>query len=162
MGPLGPGLFVLAVTAAELIPLFPTQPLALTAGLLFGTWKVLLCNCAPFVLPHIDCSTADGHSKGRDACHAASSTLLRLLFCALNIYSYASDCTHQLARLTAAALTNATVFVHQGAACMLTGTSLAALIAFSIARRTGSGMDFFKGEGGGDDAAWKKVTSWLH
>ena len=41
VGPLGPGLFVLAVTAAELIPLFPTQPLALTAGLLFGTFKVL-------------------------------------------------------------------------------------------------------------------------
>ncbi len=39
VGPLGPGLFVLAVAAAELIPLFPTQPLALTAGLLFGTFK---------------------------------------------------------------------------------------------------------------------------
>ena len=40
VGPLGPGLFVLAVTVAELIPLFPTQPLALTAGLLFGTFEV--------------------------------------------------------------------------------------------------------------------------
>jgi hypothetical protein len=41
---------------------------------------------------------------------------------------------------------------------MLTGTSLAALIAFSIARRTGGGLDFFqKVEGGGDDAAWRKV-----
>ena len=50
------------------------------------------------------------------------------------------------------------MFVHQGAAGMLTGTSLAALIAFSIARRTGGGMDFFKGEGGGDEATWKKVN----
>ena len=47
VGPLGPGLFVLAVTAAELIPLFPTQPLALTAGLLFGTWKVRPCSTRP-------------------------------------------------------------------------------------------------------------------
>ena len=39
VGPLGPGLFVVAVATAELIPLFPTQPLALTAGLLFGTFK---------------------------------------------------------------------------------------------------------------------------
>ena len=52
--------------------------------------------------------------------------------------------------------------VPQGAACMLTGTSLAALIAFSIARRTGGGMDFFREEGGGDDATWRKVKVLLH
>ena len=41
---------------------------------------------------------------------------------------------------------------------MLIGTSLAALIAFSIARRTGRGLNFFKEEGSGDDAAWRKVS----
>ena len=45
----------------------------------------------------------------------------------------------------------------QGAAYMLAGTSVAALIAFSIARRTGGGLDLFQKEGGGDDAAWRKV-----
>ncbi len=37
LGPLGPVAFVFAVATAELIPLFPTQPLLLAAGLLFGT-----------------------------------------------------------------------------------------------------------------------------
>ena len=60
VGPLGPGLFVLAVTTAELIPLFPTQPLALTAGLLFGTFKA---RCWPSVLrnlsvPMLTCCTS--------------------------------------------------------------------------------------------------------
>lgn len=36
MGPYGPLLFVVAVASAELIPLFPTQPLSLASGLLFG------------------------------------------------------------------------------------------------------------------------------
>ncbi|KAK9825428.1 hypothetical protein WJX81_005382 [Elliptochloris bilobata] len=36
MGPYGPLLFVVTVAFAELIPLFPTQPLSLASGLLFG------------------------------------------------------------------------------------------------------------------------------
>ena len=36
MGPYGPLLFVVVVVCAELIPLFPTQPLSLASGLLFG------------------------------------------------------------------------------------------------------------------------------
>ena len=36
MGPYGPLLFVVTVACAELIPLFPTQPLSLASGLLFG------------------------------------------------------------------------------------------------------------------------------
>ena len=36
MGPYGPLLFVVTVICAELIPLFPTQPLSLASGLLFG------------------------------------------------------------------------------------------------------------------------------
>ena len=40
LGQLGPLLFILTVLLAELIPLFPTQPLALSAGLLFGPVEV--------------------------------------------------------------------------------------------------------------------------
>ena len=40
LGQLGPVLFILTVLVAELIPLFPTQPLALSAGLLFGPIEV--------------------------------------------------------------------------------------------------------------------------
>ncbi|KAK9823488.1 hypothetical protein WJX72_003101 [[Myrmecia] bisecta] len=36
LGPYGPFLFMGAVVCAELIPLFPTQPLCLASGLLFG------------------------------------------------------------------------------------------------------------------------------
>ncbi len=36
LGPYGPLLFVAVVAGAELIPLFPTQPLTLASGLLFG------------------------------------------------------------------------------------------------------------------------------
>lgn len=49
LGQLGPLLFILTVLVAELIPLFPTQPLALSAGLLFGPVEVrrLLFSLAP-------------------------------------------------------------------------------------------------------------------
>lgn len=40
LGSLGPLLFVATVAGCELIPLFPTQPLSLAAGLLFGPVEV--------------------------------------------------------------------------------------------------------------------------
>lgn len=41
LGPWGPAAFILAVVCAEMIPLFPTQPLALSSGLLFGAQEVV-------------------------------------------------------------------------------------------------------------------------
>ena len=41
----GPLLFVLTMASAEMIPLFPTQPLSLASGLLFGPVQVWLCPC---------------------------------------------------------------------------------------------------------------------
>ena len=41
LGPWGPGLFILTVLLCEMIPLFPTQPLALSSGLLFGPYEVM-------------------------------------------------------------------------------------------------------------------------
>jgi uncharacterized membrane protein YdjX (TVP38/TMEM64 family) len=49
LGPLAPLAYILAVAVCECIPLFPTQPLSLGAGLLFGAPKVLRCatqHCA--------------------------------------------------------------------------------------------------------------------
>ena len=46
LGPWGPVLFVAAVAGCEMIPLFPTQPLSLAAGLLFGPVEVG-CAAAP-------------------------------------------------------------------------------------------------------------------
>jgi uncharacterized membrane protein YdjX (TVP38/TMEM64 family) len=43
LGPSGPIVFVLIVALFESIPLFPTQPLSLASGLLFGTQKGALC-----------------------------------------------------------------------------------------------------------------------
>jgi hypothetical protein len=40
LGPWGPALFVVTVVGCEMIPLFPTQPLALASGLLFGPVEV--------------------------------------------------------------------------------------------------------------------------
>ena len=41
LGPVkGPLLFIVTVGAAEMIPLFPTQPLSLASGLLFGPIQV--------------------------------------------------------------------------------------------------------------------------
>lgn len=40
LGPWGPVAFIVAVICAEMIPLFPTQPLALSSGLLFGATEV--------------------------------------------------------------------------------------------------------------------------
>jgi uncharacterized membrane protein YdjX (TVP38/TMEM64 family) len=40
LGPWGGALFVLTVMLAEMVPLFPTQPLTLASGLLFGPVKV--------------------------------------------------------------------------------------------------------------------------
>jgi hypothetical protein len=40
LGPWGGALFVLTVMCAEMVPLFPTQPLTLASGLLFGPVKV--------------------------------------------------------------------------------------------------------------------------
>lgn len=40
LGPWGGVLFVLTVMTAEMVPLFPTQPLTLASGLLFGPVKV--------------------------------------------------------------------------------------------------------------------------
>ena len=40
LGPLGPFFFVTSVAAAEMIPLFPTQPLSLAGGIAFGAAKV--------------------------------------------------------------------------------------------------------------------------
>jgi uncharacterized membrane protein YdjX (TVP38/TMEM64 family) len=39
LGPFGPAAFALAVATCECIPLFPTQPLSLASGLLFGAGK---------------------------------------------------------------------------------------------------------------------------
>lgn len=52
LGPWGGVLFVITVMCAEMIPLFPTQPLTLASGLLFGPFKVthvLTSRCS-----HID------------------------------------------------------------------------------------------------------------
>lgn len=43
LGPLGPLAFTLVVTLCECIPLFPTQPLSLASGLLFGTSRGAIC-----------------------------------------------------------------------------------------------------------------------
>ena len=41
LGPVvGPLIFILTTAAAEMIPLFPTQPLSLASGLLFGPVQV--------------------------------------------------------------------------------------------------------------------------
>ena len=40
LGPWGPVIFVISVAAGEMIPLLPTQPLAIAGGLLFGTVQV--------------------------------------------------------------------------------------------------------------------------
>ncbi len=40
LGPLGPVAYTLLVGCFEMIPLFPTQPLSLASGLLFGAQKV--------------------------------------------------------------------------------------------------------------------------
>lgn len=40
LGPWGGALFVVTVMLAEMVPLFPTQPLTLASGLLFGPVKV--------------------------------------------------------------------------------------------------------------------------
>ena len=45
LGPVvGPLIFVLTMASAEMIPLFPTQPLSLASGLLFGPVQVCLCH----------------------------------------------------------------------------------------------------------------------
>ncbi|KAL6779163.1 hypothetical protein ACKKBF_B18525 [Auxenochlorella protothecoides x Auxenochlorella symbiontica] len=46
LGPLGPLAFVTVMSCAECIPLFPTQPLLLASGLLFGTRTGALCILA--------------------------------------------------------------------------------------------------------------------
>lgn len=43
LGPFGPVVFVIAVALFECIPLFPTQPLSLASGLLFGAPKGAIC-----------------------------------------------------------------------------------------------------------------------
>ena len=40
VGPWGPVIFVVSVAAGEMIPLLPTQPLAIAGGLLFGAVRV--------------------------------------------------------------------------------------------------------------------------
>eukprot|EP00798_Chlamydomonas_sp_ICE-L_P026422 gene26422-17521_t len=40
LGPAGPLLLIVAIIITELVPLFPTQPLSITSGLLFGPVKV--------------------------------------------------------------------------------------------------------------------------
>jgi uncharacterized membrane protein YdjX (TVP38/TMEM64 family) len=42
LGPLGPAAYTALVCCCELIPLFPTQPLSLASGLLFGAQKVCM------------------------------------------------------------------------------------------------------------------------
>lgn len=49
LGPYGPLLFVVTVMITEMIPLFPTQPLSLASGLLFGPQKAR----APSPIYHI-------------------------------------------------------------------------------------------------------------
>ncbi|EIE22112.1 hypothetical protein COCSUDRAFT_66464 [Coccomyxa subellipsoidea C-169] len=44
LGPWGPALFVVTVVGCEMIPLFPTQPLALASGLLFGPVEGAACT----------------------------------------------------------------------------------------------------------------------
>lgn len=41
LGPYGPVFFVGTVVSAEMVPLFPTQPLTIASGLLFGPLKVI-------------------------------------------------------------------------------------------------------------------------
>jgi uncharacterized membrane protein YdjX (TVP38/TMEM64 family) len=48
LGPWGAALFVVTVMTAEMVPLFPTQPLMLASGLLFGPVKVCSMACGSF------------------------------------------------------------------------------------------------------------------
>lgn len=43
LGPLGPIAFIVSVALCECVPLFPTQPLSLASGLLFGAQKGAVC-----------------------------------------------------------------------------------------------------------------------
>ena len=48
----------------------------------------------------------------------------------------------------------------QGAAFMLIGSTLAAVVAFTVARKSGSGENFLaESEGDGSDAQWKQVRT---
>ena len=59
MGPYGPLLFVVTVACAELIPLFPTQPLSLASGLLFGPRLVRLLLLS-WCLSEVECCFGRG------------------------------------------------------------------------------------------------------
>ncbi len=42
LGPYGPVFFVVTMVGVEMVPLFPTQPLTIASGILFGVPKVLV------------------------------------------------------------------------------------------------------------------------
>lgn len=59
LGPVvGPLIFTLTMAAAEMIPLFPTQPLSLASGLLFGPVQVAKAGLHVFCHP---CAVLGGH-----------------------------------------------------------------------------------------------------
>ena len=66
LGAVGAAIFVLVVMLAEMVPLLPTQPLSLAAGLLFGPVKVLLPPITIIVLQHD--SPANTARKARQWC----------------------------------------------------------------------------------------------
>ena len=56
LGPWGPVIFVLSVAAGEMVPLLPTQPLAIAGGLLFGAVRV---STSCIISEKILCCTGD-------------------------------------------------------------------------------------------------------
>ncbi len=84
LGPYVPLLFVAVVAGAELIPLFPTQPLTLASGLLFGPKLARPCRClypatmpglygAPCVLPPVRAAHCGSAPRRCDRCCLGAS-----------------------------------------------------------------------------------------
>ena len=110
----GVSCLLLQVAAFELVPLFPTQPLSLASGLLFGTQVRLglaWAGCA-LGLPML-------------RRHTQPVLLLFLVF-SVNACAARSPASGPARRR-----------LQTGAACMCVGTTLASALAFSIARGVG-------------------------
>lgn len=107
LGPWGPVAFLLVVTLCEMVPLFPTQPLSLASGLLFGTVKV---RAVPACTRAASAHDAPAHC----ACPPTQPARVRSCPCSRSCPTSA-----------------------QGAVLMLIGVSMAAMGAFVIARGVG-------------------------
>lgn len=73
VGPWGPVIFVVSVAAGEMIPLLPTQPLAIAGGLLFGAVRVSHLPSGPFYASLCKARmVARNLAKGSPACKSVS------------------------------------------------------------------------------------------